>query len=194
MSYTQAQATKILRGFGFRIRSTAEYRQVVTTFQAGYNLGTWLTVDGACGPKTSAAIARSRAVGRASAHFAWSEFRCTCGGRYSNCRRILVQRELLQSLEKYRAKVGHPIRFVSAYRCPGRNAEVGGARNSQHMYGGAVDLSDQVSRTTVLSLRAFAGIGRDRRSSHVEHVDRRDKAGHNLTRGTTTNPTEWTYH
>lgn len=193
MSYSQAQATAILRGLGFRIRTTSEYTQVIRTFQAGYNLGAWLVVDGINGPATSAAIARSQASGRASEHFSWSEFKCGCGGRFSNCRRILVSRDLLQSLERYRAKVGHSVRVISGYRCPGHNTEVKGAPDSQHQYGTACDLSDHIPRTTVVALRAFAGIGRDRRTSQVEHVDRRDKSGHN-NGGSLSRPMEWTYN
>jgi hypothetical protein len=47
-----------------------------------------------------------------------------------------------QDMEKVRAKVGHrPIYIHSAYRSPAVNAAVGGAPNSQHMRGEAVDFS-----------------------------------------------------
>lgn len=193
MSYSQAQATTILRSLGFRVRTTGEFHQVVATFQRGYNLGSWLTVDGLVGPATTAALARSQAAGgKASAHFTFGEFACTCGGAYSNCRRIVVFRELLQSLEKYRAKVGGSVAIASGYRCPSRNAAVGGVSGSQHLYGVAADLSYALSNAAVVGLHAFAGIGRSGRTGMVRHVDRRDVSGHN-NGGTLANPTMWVY-
>jgi len=190
--YSYGQAVAVLRSFGFRIRSSAEFRQAIAAFQGGYNLGRWLAVDGVCGPVTSAALARSRAAGgKASAHFSWAEFRCTCGGRYSSCRRILVRRELLQGLEKYRARVGS-VSIVSGYRCPGRNREVRGVSNSQHVYGTAADVSYALSNSAVIGLHAFAGIGRSGRTSMVRHVDRRDVGGHN-NGGTLGRPMCWVY-
>lgn len=192
MSYSYAQAVSVLRGFGFRIRTSSEFRQAVATFQGGYNLGSWLKVDGVCGPVTAAAMARSRANGgRASAHFRWTEFRCTCGGRYSSCRRVLVRRELLRSLERYRAKAG-PVSIISGYRCPGRNKEVGGAKTSQHMFGVAADVGYRLSDTQVKALKSFAGIGRSARTHLVRHIDRRDVGGHN-NGGTVTRPVIWNY-
>lgn len=192
MSYSYAQGVSALRKLGWRIRSSGEYRQAVTAFQGGYNLGRHLVVDGACGPVTSAAIARSLANGgRCSANFFWREFTCTCGGRYSSCRRVLVRRELLQSLEKYRAKVG-ATSIISGYRCPGRNKEVGGASNSQHMFGVAADISSPWTSSRVKGIGAFAGLGRSGRTSLVKHVDRRDVGGHN-NGGSLGRPMEWVY-
>lgn len=197
MTYTQAQTTVILRNLGFRVRSTGEYAQALRTFQNGYNLGAWLRVDGLNGPSTSSALARSEANRRAgrstaSAHFSFSEFRCACGGTYTGCRVVLVRRELLQSLERYRARVG-VVRIASGYRCPRRNAAVGGASNSQHMYGVAVDVGYQLSDVSVRALRVASGIGRSTSSHKVRHMDRRDISGHNLTGGTLANPTIWNY-
>jgi Peptidase M15 len=190
--YTYTQAVTVLRGLGFRVRSAGEFHQVIAAFQAGYNLGSWLAVDGVCGPKTSAALARSRAAGgKASAHFTWREFACTCGGHYSICRRILVRRELLQGLEKYRARTGS-VSIASGYRCPRRNLAVGGVSNSQHLYGTAADVTYQLSNAQVKALRAFAGIGRSGRTGMVRHVDRRDVGGHN-NGGTLASPMMWVY-
>ena len=197
MSYTQAQATGILRALGFRVRTTSEYVQQLRSFQGGYNLGTWLTVDGQLGPKTTAALARSNynrlhRKPTASAHFSFTEFRCTCRGGYSNCRVVLVRRELLQSLEKYRVRVG-PVSIASGYRCPRRNAAVGGATSSQHMYGVAVDIGYKMSASGLAAMHIAAGIGKSRSSGLVRHFDRRDIGGHNLTGGTLSRPTIWGY-
>lgn len=196
MTYSPAQTTTLLRGLGFRVRSTGELTQAIRTYQGGYNLGAWLKEDGINGPATSAALARSEANrragrGTASAHFSFREFRCTCGGAYPGCRVVLVRRELLQSLEKYRVRVG-AVAIASGYRCPSRNRAVGGASSSQHMYGVAVDISYAMSATGVRALRAFAGIGRSGSTGKVRHVDRRDVSGHN-NGGTVTNPMQWIY-
>lgn len=192
MSYTTAQARTALQRLGWRIRSSGELTQAIKTFQQGYNLGSWLAVDGACGPATSAAIARSLANGgRSSAHFFWREWQCTCGGRYSTCRRILVRRELLRSLEGYRARTG-AVAVISGYRCPGRNKEVRGSSNSQHMYGAACDLNSPWSATRVAGLHLFAGIGKSGRVGNARHVDRRDISGHN-NGGSLSRPMVWVY-
>lgn len=197
MTYSQAQSIAILRNLGFRVRSTNEYIQVLKTFQGGYNLGAWLTVDGRNGPLTSAALARSNAAkskgtGTASAHFSFTEFRCTCKGAFYKCRYILVKRELLQSLEKYRNLAG-PVGIVSGYRCPDRNKAVGGASSSQHMYGAAADVNYSQYSSKVKSLHAFAGIGQSASSHKVRHMDRRDWSGVNPTHGTISYPTIWNY-
>lgn len=44
-------------------------------------------------------------------------------------------------LQPARNQLGLPIKINSAYRNPQRNAAIGGATNSQHMYGQAVDIS-----------------------------------------------------
>ena len=43
-------------------------------------------------------------------------------------------------LQPARNQFGLPIRVTSAYRNPLRNAEIGGATNSQHMFGQAIDI------------------------------------------------------
>lgn len=46
-----------------------------------------------------------------------------------------------EGLERIRALAGHPIKVLSAYRCPALNQAVGGAKNSQHMKGEAADIT-----------------------------------------------------
>lgn len=172
-TYTMAQATAVLRKLGWRIRTTREFRQAVAAFQEGYALGARLAVDSQVGPATTAALARSlKAGGLASPHFRWAEFACTCRGRFLNCRRILIDGDQIRRLEKYRAKVGHPVRVISGYRCPGRNAEVGGASSSQHVRGTATDVADGLKVPAVQPL-GFTGIGRGAVTGTVQHVDSR---------------------
>jgi hypothetical protein len=53
--------------------------------------------------------------------------------------------------EPLRAHFGVPIRVLSFYRCPALNKAVGGARNSQHMYGEAIDIqgTEHVSNSMI---------------------------------------------
>ena len=46
----------------------------------------------------------------------------------------------LERLEEIREAYGEPIIITSGYRCPELNAAVGGASNSQHRKGEAVDI------------------------------------------------------
>lgn len=159
-------------------------------FQAGWNLGPQLVVDGRNGPKTREALRlslREHRAGRpdASAHFRFAEFRCRCGGALPGCQLILVDRQLLVGLESYRQAVGRGVDVVSGYRCPERNRRVGGARSSQHLHGRAADVETALSWQRVRSLRRFAGIGKVRRTGKVRHVDVRP--------GNVSAPTVWDY-
>jgi hypothetical protein len=202
-------AKTLLNRLGFRTNTSARYKQALIDFQAGWNLGTALVIDGLLGPKTSAALLQSeknRVAGRGtlSAHFSFSEFSCHCGGKYSACRRIAgegvlghrkyVLRALVQGLEKLRAEAYRSgMTIVSGYRCDGHNRAVGGATSSQHRFGAAADIGRVVDKDTLKPKHWFAGIGYQKSSDKVQHVDRRDISGVNPTHGTVTSPTTWVY-
>lgn len=72
-------------------------------------------------------------------HFKRSEFCCPCcqkGGE-------IMDMWLIWLLEVIRAHYNKPIIINSGYRCEKHNKEVGGAKNSQHLYGDAVDIRIQ---------------------------------------------------
>lgn len=189
--YTSAQATANLRALGFR----GTFDQMLGSFQRGWNLGPALVVDRLYGPKSDAALAtsmRARAAGQGtmSAHFSFTEFQCRCGG-LPGCLGVWTLRTHVARLEAARAKVG-PIHIVSGCRCPAYNRRVGGAANSQHMYGSASDVAFP-DRRVVASWRLFAGIGYKGATGKVLHVDSRDVSGVNSTHGSTTSPTTWVY-
>lgn len=48
-------------------------------------------------------------------------------------------RPLCETLEVIRAELGEPIRIMSGYRTPEHNQAVGGARDSRHVHGDAID-------------------------------------------------------
>jgi hypothetical protein len=80
--------------------------------------------------------------GMLSPNFAQSEFQCTgtCANCVKNSAEHLPPPQLLEWLEDIRAHFGKPVNINSAYRCPKRNAEVGGASSSRHLEGDAADL------------------------------------------------------
>lgn len=206
-------AKGILTNLGFRVNSSSRYRQAIRDFQAGWNLGTALEIDGVKGEKTSDALTlsekrRKAGSGTLSPNFSFKEFQCKCGGRYSSCRRINgegdagttgpdkhVLRYLVQGLEVLRkeeyASVG--LSIVSGYRCPGWNKVQKGASSSQHLFGGAADIAQRASTKEVKGLKKFSGIGYQGSTGKVRHVDVRSVTGHNTTSGSTTNPTIWKY-
>ena len=51
-----------------------------------------------------------------------------------------LQELVTNVLDPLRLAWGHPIVVTSGYRCPKLNTRVGGAKNSQHLYGEAVDI------------------------------------------------------
>jgi len=77
-----------------------------------------------------------------SEHFDSDEFKCTCNGRYcSGLPEQGIDPKLITLLEEIRARFpGKSIHVNSGYRCAERNAEVEGAKNSQHMLGIAADI------------------------------------------------------
>lgn len=104
--------------------------------------------------------------GQLSSHFTAAEFGCP------HCGVALVRPELLAKLEQLRKLVGRPLRIVSGYRCPTHNRAVGGAANSQHMYGAAVDLPLGAATPAQAEGAGFTGIGRQ--AGSARHVDVRD--------------------
>jgi len=173
---SKSTATSILRGLGWRIRSDTEFTRCVKNFQAGWNLGPALTVDGSVGPATSAALLKSesnRKAGRgtASAHFDFTEVMCRCGGTYPSCQRIWMKRSAFRMMESYRSKSGRPYTVVSACRCPSHNKRVGGSPTSRHLTGLASDVQPYFSTTKVKSWQVATHIGYGSESRKVKHID-----------------------
>ncbi len=77
-----------------------------------------------------------------SPHLTWQELACKDGTPYPEefieDGRVF---KLAQTFEQIRLLAGeYPITILSAYRTPEHNRKVGGARNSQHVEGRALDL------------------------------------------------------
>jgi hypothetical protein len=84
-----------------------------------------------------------------SEFFNREEFRCQCGGKYCDGFPVEPEEELVLVCNEIRRRLGVPVSIVdgggSGVRCPEHNAAVGGARNSNHLYGKAADLHSQKS-------------------------------------------------
>lgn len=119
-------------------------------------------VDGICGTETEKALKHAVSYGMPAKkveststattnksgtfwdeikYFKRSEFKCTCGGKYCNGFPVEPDEQLVRILDNVRAKYGKAFSPNSAIRCTKRNSEVGGASNSQHLYGTAADIS-----------------------------------------------------
>ena len=82
-------------------------------------------------------------MGDLSKHFSRREFHCTGCSPESPCARggiDTVHASLIPILEDIRTHFDKPITVNSGYRCSERNKAVGGAQNSQHLYGCAADI------------------------------------------------------
>ena len=72
-------------------------------------------------------------------YFKKSEFKCKCG-RYCNGYPAEIDLGMVSIADAVRARLGVPVTVNSGLRCRQHNANVGGATNSQHLYGTAADL------------------------------------------------------
>lgn len=188
------QVQENLRSLGWPLKVDGELgprtKDAVRDFQRGlYQVkvaGQWrrrrLRVNGRPGLRTQASLRRAESSGgHISEHFLFRDWKSRGNGW------IKANRSLVAGLEKYRRKLGRPVAVVSGYRDPAYNASVGGASQSQHLDGDAADLQPVVSLSWVKDLGCFNGIGVQKQSGLVRHVD----VGHSD--GTTRNPVVWFY-
>lgn len=147
-----------------------------------------LKVDGILGRKTMAAM---RSLPMLAPHFnvfeVWDWREHDCG----------IRREILWALESLRAVVGRPLVISSGYRTLSSNTVVGGASQSLHMQGLAVDLTTPVLLAQARATKGFSGIGVRWKGSKAFalHVDVRHALGDDSpTPGATpSRPARWSY-
>lgn len=208
MNHVQAANRLAKLGWGTGvINSRDRLDTAIADFQRAWNLGQHvqyrgaplgrLLIDGRLGPRTAAAVEFSqqrRLAGEptASNHFTFTELACKGSVSHRGCRRVRCHAELLHGLELIRRMQG-PMNLASVYRCPVHNANVGGASLSQHVYGAGADIEPRLTFVQVLRLGVFSGIGVQRRTGKVRHVDVRHLSGSNPTGGTPARPTRWYY-
>jgi len=134
--------------------------------------------------KMFAEIIRQQSLGsdlndiQISKDFSLKEFQCSC------CNAVKINPELVRRLQKLRDEIGKPIVIISGYRCEKHNEAVGGAKQSQHLFGNAADI-----RVKGMSMEELAdvaekyfqdgGLGRYR-DGHVHCDIRGEKVRWNL--------------
>lgn len=105
-----------------------------------------------------------------TSNFNLKEFQC------KHCGQVKISSKLVNLLQILRDRLGKPVTITSGYRCPTHNSNVGGAKNSYHMQGMAVDI---VVAPTGLSMNelvnlcqeiGFTGIGAYPKQGFI-HVD-----------------------
>ena len=72
-------------------------------------------------------------------NFYLQEFQCKCGCEMPQDVLVNIQK-LASQLQTLRNALGKPIDPSSGYRCESHNKAIGGAENSQHIYGMAADI------------------------------------------------------
>lgn len=81
-------------------------------------------------------VTLNRNAGKVSEHFKASEFACKDGTA-----NLLLDKDIISILERFREYVEAPVTINSAYRTKSHNASQGGASNSYHLYGRAFDIA-----------------------------------------------------
>jgi zinc D-Ala-D-Ala carboxypeptidase len=134
----------------------------VREFQAAYGL----SADGVAGPHTFSKLYELQDDDCTPIHFSYGEMDDGCGGSgfdagalSESATRANALRTMWQ-LEALRHALGdQPLYISSAFRSYPCNSQVGGASNSQHLYGTAADLTGAHSLCTMAAQARHHGFG-----------------------------------
>lgn len=112
-------------------------------------------------------------VKRLTPHFTETELRCRC--RRPECDAVPMDQIFMQRLEALRVEWGKPLLPTSGQRCEFQNRLVGGAPDSYHLKGRAVDFwfqdTEELARFETLAAKfGMNGLGSGR---HLIHCDNR---------------------
>ncbi|TEX99111.1 D-Ala-D-Ala carboxypeptidase family metallohydrolase [Campylobacter sp. US33a] len=123
-------------------------------------------------------------------YFKIDEFKCKCG----KCELPpnVPSDELIDTLCEIREHYNAPIIINSAYRCKEHNEKVGGAKNSQHSIGSAVDFTVKGIKTSDLHQHILNTYGEKPFGIAIKHNLNNEFGGfvHLDTRG---KKARWTY-
>lgn len=89
-------------------------------------------------------------------YFRRAEFCCQCGGKYCNGFPAEPVEETVRLADEIRRRAGVPLKVNSGVRCKQHNADAGGAWNSLHLTGQAIDLAPIGGNISVASLQEIA--------------------------------------
>ena len=93
-------------------------------------------------------------MAKLSKNFDSSEFACKCGCGYDT-----PDTELIRMLQVARDLYGKPIVITSGCRCIKHNRNVGGASNSAHLDGKAVDIATPTGTARYLIIESLMAAG-----------------------------------
>ncbi len=109
-----------------------------------------------------------------SKNFKLKEFQCKDGSQL-----VKIDSELLHKLQKLRDSICKPIIINSGYRTESYNKKVGGAKNSYHTQGQAVDIRinglkpEEVAK--IAERIGFTGIGIYKNFTHLDIRSKKTK-------------------
>lgn len=151
----------------------------VKRFQRAYGLA----IDGIAGPQVQRVLNSLESADGSTANFNFAEFYSKDGSQFNGGKvaAATVKANVIRTmfkLEALRRKAGNvPVSITSGFRSIRHNASVGGASNSQHMYGIAADI--RVSGKTPVQVAdlartcGFSGIIVYNDHNQFVHVDSR---------------------
>lgn len=120
-------------------------------------------------------------------NFSRSEFDCPSLKGSGGSMRIST----LEMLQKARDIYGKPMKINSGFRTAQRNKLVGGAKNSAHLGGYAVDIAATTDKVALLKALYAAGFRRFGIMANAIHVDNDPSKNNSVWSYHTTNKDDW---
>lgn len=103
---------------------------------------------------------------RLSRNFLLREFASKCGSN-----QVIIHPALLDAIQQIRDAYGKPIKITSGYRTPSHNESVGGAENSLHTKGMALDIHGDDLDELERLCRDFGLVVRPYPNKRFIHID-----------------------
>jgi zinc D-Ala-D-Ala carboxypeptidase len=160
----------------------ASTEAAVRRFQQAHGLPAGGVVDQA----THGRLGAMATADGSTAHFEWSQFASPdgsgfAGGTVDEATVRENVRRLMYKLEALRHKAGNaPVTINSGFRSRSHNASVGGASNSQHLYGITADIvvRGRTTRQVYVIAETCGFSGLERHTNSWQHVDSRVEYGY----------------
>jgi len=96
-------------------------------------------LDGLYGPNTDVLLRNAYSL-KDIKNFKLNEFRCGCKAKYCTGYPAIIDKNLIDNLQKMRDTYNKSITITSGLRCGTHNAKIGGVAGSSHTKGKAVDI------------------------------------------------------